>query len=173
MGCANGMCGMRRPAEPTANAGCAMCDQDRYRLRMRAAYNPWGNAGKVLPGGGSAVYQGGDTTDDPGNKGGSGGGSTPDYVGLIQTGIRVGGDIARAQIEADSRRADADARARAAQALIDAGYGSGSGTRSSQEASTSNAGGASGGGSGGMLLLVGLGLAAGVMSGAIKLPKMR
>jgi len=171
MGCANGSCGVR-PAV-SRNAGCGVCDQDRYRLAMRGMLNPWAtvNAGKILPGGGSTSYQGGDTSYDYGDKGGGGGSSGSSNQGaydVATTTITEIGQTARAQIDADARRATVEAQARAdARAREDALARQDRDTSSRQyrtETTTT-------GGGGGMLLLALLAAGAAVMTGAVKLPR--
>lgn len=164
MGCSGGSCGLRRyTTQQEANAGCAMCAQDAYRLRARNAFNPWAmNAGAspaLTPDQIALLNVPGDKS-TMGGQDMSGGGGTFNPAAIIPAvtqGIAEIGNTARAQIAADAQRAHD-------QALAQAGL-----LRSTQQGLSAPQAASS---SGSIWVLVGLAAVAAVATGAVKLPRM-
>lgn len=185
MGCGSGACSATRLGRPA----CAACSEesaaDAYRARMNAAFNPWRNAGETLPsldpyGIGNAlqstdaqnVAYGGDKT---GSSGGTTDATTAAGLGLLGSAIEQGAAIARTQIGADLERDRLRTQAEIARTNAEYGYAT-QGTQRQSTSATSDAGvtnanTASSGSN--VAMLAALGLAAGFLSGVIKLPRGR
>jgi hypothetical protein len=166
MGCGSGACSASRLGKPP----CEECEDSAYRAKVNAMFNPWRNAGDTIPnpydyGLGSAEVQNVayGTGVDKSMGGGIGTDSTGAIAGTISGAIEQGAGIARTVIGADLERERLRTARDIAQINADAARYSGGGYQStSPRLESSSSGGTS------MLLLVGLGIGAAILSGAVK-----